>query len=104
MSFLPLAIVVLIFWGSVFFLAFRAQGASFLDFARGPRRPLPDDLGSWKATTRREGLLRQERRLLPSSDSDPSHLIVQVRWLNEESGEVVHVEPERRERRARGRE
>ena len=101
---LPLVCVVVLFWVGIFVVAFAAQGSSIADFLLGRRPPLPSDLGRWiDVGVQNDGRMRQERRLLPGGRGDPSCLILQVRFVDLDSGEIVAVLPERREARPRHR-
>lgn len=105
MHFVPLVVVVLVFWILVFFLMFKAQGSSALDFFLGKRAPLPPNLGSWVdcGLDPSRGKIRQERWLLPEGQDDPSHLLLQVRFFDPTSGEVVEVLPQQRVKRGRSK-
>jgi hypothetical protein len=100
----PLVCVVVLFWLGVFYVALAAQGISAADFLWGRRVPLPTHLGRWvDVGVGVDGRMRQERRLLPGGQGDPSCLILQVRFLDPKTGEIVAVLPEQREERRRSR-
>lgn len=102
MSFVPLVIVVVLFWVIVFYVIFTAQGLSVSDLLLGRKAPLPQDLGQWVETgVDDSGRLRQERRLRPGGMADPSFLTLQVRWVDARTGEILEVLPEQREARRR---
>jgi hypothetical protein len=100
MRFVPLVAVVLLFWICVFYVGFKARGISVFDFLYGPREPLPE-IGAWREVARDAGEVREERRLLPGGQTDPSFLILQVRFLDERSGDLLRALPETREARQR---
>jgi hypothetical protein len=103
MDFVPLIAVVVLFWLLIFFVIFRALGISGTDLIRGSLQPLPADLGQWREpVVEVEGEpLRQERWLLPPGQENPSYFLVQVRFLDPETAEIVRVVPERRVPRPR---
>ncbi|HXS15976.1 MAG TPA: hypothetical protein VN764_02245 [Polyangiaceae bacterium] len=103
MSFVPLVLVVVLFWTGVFCVTLIALGSSASDLLWGRKAPLPEDLGQWiEAGVDGSGRVRQERRLRPGDAADPSFLILQVRWVDARTGEILEVLPEQRERRRRG--
>jgi hypothetical protein len=72
----------------------------------GVLEPLPADVGRWKtdaeseAATRaaREGLLREERLYFYEASGK---LVLQVRYRQQETGDIVRVEPEQAVKRRR---
>jgi len=69
--------------------------------------PLPRDVGTWKIDddgaakqTHAEGLVREVRHYYYES---ANRLVLQVRYRNKESGEIVRVEPEQTVKRKRVR-
>jgi hypothetical protein len=95
--------VTLMFWGCVFMVFFTAQGTGPVDFFLGRLEPLPNDLGIWRESgaAAESNLVREERYVLPQSDSNANYLLHQVRYLDCVTGDIVGVEAERRVRRRR---
>ena len=95
-------LTALVFWIGVFMVYFTSQGMSPLEHFFGRYEPLPDDLGAWKerGIDEQSGLLREERLLLPPG-STPRYLLLQARYRNPETREIVRVEPEDRVPRRR---
>jgi hypothetical protein len=68
----------------------------------GKLEPLPADLGKWAESGREEGLIKEERCLLAdSSGLDEQKLVIQVRYRDPETDEIVRVAPEQTYRRRR---
>lgn len=99
----PVVLAALMFWACVFMVVFTIQGTTLLEFLFGRYEPLPDDLGHWKETAGhgREGLLREERSLLPQGRARSGYLLHQVRYRDPVTQVIVRVEPEQRRRRHR---
>ena len=99
----PVVFAALMFWACVFMVVFTVQGTTVLELFFGSYEPLPDDLGRWKETGSdgRDGLLREERSLLPQGRARSGHLLHQVRYRDPVTHVIVRVEPEQRVRRRR---
>lgn len=64
----------------------------------GEYEPLPPDLGQWKEESERtsDGLVREARHLFQEATGfGAGTLVVQVRYRDPESREIVRIEPER---------
>jgi hypothetical protein len=96
-------LIVLLFWGGVFMVALAARGLTPLEFLFGRYEPLPGDLGRWKecGIDDERGYAREERLLLPPGGANSGYLLLQVRYRDQSTREVVSVEPERYLRRRR---
>jgi len=96
-------LIVVLFWGAVFMIALAVKGLTPSEFLFGAYEPLPGDLGTWKHSGKDDdsGRQREERLLLPPGGARSSHLLLQVRYRDPVSGDVVGVEPEQRVRRRR---
>jgi hypothetical protein len=71
----------------------------------GVLEDLPADLGTWiEEETDEAGLIKEKRYLLAdSSGVDLSRLVIQVRYKNPDTSEIVRVLPEQSYRRKRRR-
>ena len=99
----PVIAVALLFWVCVFAVYFTSAGIAPSEFFLGRFEPLPADLGSWKklGIDAQSGLDREERRLLPEGRRKASYLLLQVRYRDPTTGEIVRIDAERRVRRPR---
>lgn len=99
-----LVVVVAGFWLAIFGVFFLAQGVKVSDLWRGPLEPLPENLNQWREAPERsdEQLLAEERYLLPEGQGEEK-LLLQVRYRDRQTQQVVRVEPERVVPRARVR-
>jgi hypothetical protein len=98
----PVVAVALLFWVSVFLIYFTSAKTTPLEFFLGRYEPPPDDLGIWKdVRVEPDGLIREERSLLPGGGTNASYLLQQVRYRDPVTRAIVRVEPERRVPRRR---
>lgn len=98
----PVVTIALLFWASVFVIYSTSISTTPLEFFFGRFEPPPQDLGHWKsAGTSSDGLLREQRQLLPEGRAGASYLLQQVRYRDPSTQLIVRVEPERRLRRRR---
>jgi hypothetical protein len=99
----PVIVVALLFWVCVFAVYFTSAGITPTEFFFGRFEPLPADLGSWKrlGADAPSGLEREERRLLPEGRRESSYLLLQVRYRDPATGEIVRIDAERRVPRLR---
>jgi hypothetical protein len=97
--------LALLFWFGVFMVYFTSQGTTPLEFLLGRHEPPPADLGQWREIdgAGADGLLREERYLLPQGRPNAGHLLHQVRYRDPRTRDIVRVEPEQRIRRRRTR-
>lgn len=97
--------IALLFWFGVFAAYFTAQGTSLLEFLLGRYEALPIDLGEWRVSPEEAPInpawLREQRFLLAEGRPNPGSLILQVRYRDRSTLEIVHSEPERRVSRRR---
>jgi hypothetical protein len=71
----------------------------------GKLEALPADLGKWVQRAEEAGLIKEERYLMAdSSGVDESKLLLQVRYRDPKTDEIVRVDPEKAYRRRRIRE
>lgn len=71
----------------------------------GKLEALPADLGTWVRSGDSDGLIKEERYLLAdSSGVDQSKLLLQVRYRDAKTEEIVRVDPEKAYRRRRIRD
>lgn len=96
----PVVVVALLFWACVFMIYFTAMSTTPSEFFLGRYEPPPADLGSWKGKgTSREGLLEEERYLMPEARA--GYLLQQVRYRDPVTRQIVQVDAERRVPRRR---
>jgi hypothetical protein len=103
----PVVAIALIFWLCVFLTYFTSAGTTPIDFFLGPFE-VPPDLGTWKGTgaDAKQGLVREERFLLPQGRANAGYLLRQVRYRDPRTLVIVRIEPEQklpRRRVGRGR-
>lgn len=93
----------LLFWVGVFMVYFTAASTTPIEFFFGRYEAPPADLGVWKpaGVSAADGLLREERLLLPEGRANAGRLILQVRHRDPLTRAVVRVEPEQRLKRRR---
>lgn len=99
---LPVVAIALLFWAAVFMICFTSLGTTPLDFFLG-RYEVPPELGAWKAGTEdtADGLLREERWLLPEGRASSGYLLLQVRYRDPVTRAIVRIAPEQRVPRRR---
>jgi hypothetical protein len=91
----PVVAVALLFWACVFLIYFTSMSTTPSEFFFGRYEPPPPDLGIWQSEgTSSEGLLREQRYLLPGGRG--RYLVQQVRYRDPSTRQIVSVEPERR--------
>lgn len=85
-------------------ICFTSIGTTPAEYFFG-RYDLPPDLGTWKAraAATEEGLICEERCLLPEGRANASYLVRQVRYRDPLTRAIVRVEPEERVPRRRVR-
>lgn len=94
--------LALLFWAGVFLIYFTSAKTTPLEFFFGRYELPPDDLGIWKDVhVDPDGLIREERSLLPDGVANASYLVHQVRYRDPATRAIVRVEPERRVPRRR---
>jgi hypothetical protein len=70
----------------------------------GKLEELPADLGTWTKGTGDDGMIVERRYLLADpSGMDEQNLVIQVRYRDPDSSEIVRVDPEQKYRRKRVR-
>ncbi len=98
----PVVALALLFWVSVFIIYFTSAKTTPLEFFFGRYELPPADLGTWREVhVGPDGLIREERSLLPDGGANASYLLHQVRYREPATRAIVRVEPERRVRRRR---
>ena len=98
----PVVAVALLFWACVFMIYFTSAKTTPIEFFFGRYEPPPADLGAWtEARVALDGLLCEERQLLPDGRANASYLLHQVRYRDPTTRAIVRVEPERRVPRRR---
>jgi hypothetical protein len=97
----PVVAMALLFWACVFMVYFTSAKTTPLEFFFGRYEPPPADLGTWRQVGAEQGLLREERCLLPDGRHGAGYLLLQVRWREPATNAIVRVEPEQRLRRRR---
>jgi hypothetical protein len=93
----PVVAAALLFWVGVFMVYFTAAGTTPLEFFFGAFEPPPADLGQWKEAglDPNTSVLREERYLLPGGRG-ARHLVLQVRWRDPGTRQIVRVAPDQR--------
>jgi hypothetical protein len=98
----PVVALALLFWVGVFVIYFTAAKTTPLEFFLGRYELPPSDLGAWHDVhVGADGLMRQERCLLPDGAANAGYLLHQVRYRDPTTRAIVRVEPERRVPRRR---
>jgi hypothetical protein len=98
----PVVALALLFWASVFLIYFTSAKITPIEFFFGRYELPPADLGMWKDVhVGPDGLIREERSLLPDGGANASYLLQQVRYRDPTTRAIVRVEPERRVPRRR---
>ena len=99
----PVVAAAILFWACVFMVYFTASATTPLEFFLGRYEAPPTDLGVWKNVggDTADGLIREERYLLPEGRSAARHLHKQVRYRDPVTRAIVRVEPEQRVARRR---
>ncbi len=79
-----------------YLLLFMSHVPGAADERLGKWEPLPDRLGEWVKDTERtaEGLIRESRQLLPEGGRAGAKIVLQVRYRDPHTQEIVRVEPE----------
>lgn len=68
----------------------------------GKLEPLPDEMSQWVELGAHDGLVKEERRLFADpGEMDQTKILVQTRYRDPETKEIVRVDPERTYRRKR---
>jgi len=98
--FVLLVIVAVVFWGSVFIAFLKSAGTTPSEFVFGRYEPPPADLGLWKEIPSEPGLICEERCLLPEGQSAP-YLLLQRRYRDAATREILRIDPEERIARRR---
>lgn len=93
----------LVFWACVFAVYFASVGVTPVEFFLGGYEPTPPDLGVWKdaGLDPQQGLLVEERWLLPQDRANARYLLRQVRYREPTTRAIVRAEPEQRVLRQR---
>jgi hypothetical protein len=98
----PVVAVALLFWVCVFMVYFVSAQTTPLEFFLGRYEDPPASLGMWQQVgIEQDGLVREERYLLPGGRANAGSLVRQARCRNPTTGAIVRVEPEQRVRRRR---
>jgi hypothetical protein len=94
---IPVVAVALLFWICVFMIYFTSAETTPIEFFLGRYESPPADLGIWKdAGLDSEGLICEQRCLLPYGHARAGYLLLQVRYRDPTTRAIVRIEPERR--------
>jgi hypothetical protein len=82
---------------------FTSMSTTPLEFLLGRYAPPPPDLGVWRETgrTSREGWVEEERRILPAGKARAAYYLLQVRYREPSTRQIVRVVADVREKRPR---